>query len=372
MRFSIERAALNRALGHVQAVVERRQTMPILANVLLDAREGRLRLVATDLDMEMAESTDAEIAQPGATTVAAGLLFEIVRRLPEPSTLRLELDKDGQRLVISAGRGRYELAVLPPGDFPQIRADGLTAAFTLPRADLARLIDRTRFAISTEETRYYLNGIYLHIAEEAGRPLLRSVATDGHRLAMADVAAPADSGQMAGVIVPRKAVEQVRKLLDTPVEDVTVAASDSMIRFTVGEAVLTSKLIDGTFPDYRRVIPRDNALVMRVETKPLVQAVERVSTLSSDRTRSVKLSVGPEKLVLSVNNPDSGAASEEMFASYESEPLEIGFNARYLNDVTSQMSSGEAMFAFADAGAPALVRDPADEHALFVLMPMRV
>jgi DNA polymerase III subunit beta len=372
MRLTIERAALNRALGHVQAVVEKRHTMPILANVLLDAREGSLRLVATDLDMEMAETVPADIEQPGIITTQAAYLFDIVRKLPEPSTVRIEYEGDGQRLILSAGRGRYELSTLSDGDFPKIKADGLTASFDAQRADLARLIDRTKFAISTEETRYYLNGIYLHVTEDAGVALLRAVATDGHRLALADVQAPAESGQMQGVIVPRKAVEQLRKLLDSTHDVVTISASETMIRFSIGAATLTSKLIDGTFPDYRRVIPRDNTLMMRVETKAFAAAVDRVATLSSERTKSVKLEVKSEGLKLSVNNPESGQASEEVVAEYDAEPITIGFNARYLNDVTSQIASGETEFAFADANAPALVRDPSDDKALFVLMPLRV
>jgi len=234
------------------------------------------------------------------------------------------------------------------------------------------LIDRTQFAISTEETRYYLNGIFLHTIESAGALKLRAVATDGHRLARADVEAPSGSEGMPGIIIPRKTVGELQKLVDNPELIVTVEVSDAKIRLTIGEIVMTSKLIDGTFPDYQRVIPQANDKEMRVDCQSFAQAVDRVSTISSERGRAVKLALNEGHLTLTVNNPDSGSATEEVAVGYDNDPMEIGFNAKYLLDITAQLSGDDAIFLLADAGSPTLVRDTAGDDALYVLMPMRV
>src|SRR5690606_20083408 len=222
---------------------------------------------------------------------------------------------------------------------------------------LKRLIDRTQFAISTEETRYYLNGIYLHIVTVAGKPMLRAVATDGHRLAQAQIEAPAGSEKMAGVIVPRKTVGEIQKLLDDPDAEVAIEVSDTKIRVSIGAVVLTSKLIDGTFPDYVRVIPQGNDKVLKADKGEFASAVDRVSTVSSERGRAVKLALSDGRLVLSVNNPDSGSASEEIGVDYPADAIEIGFNAKYLLDVASQLDTGTAEFRFADPGSPTLILD---------------
>jgi DNA polymerase-3 subunit beta len=251
-------------------------------------------------------------------------------------------------------------------------AGELPHGFTLPADQLRRLIDKTRFAISTEETRYYLNGIYLHAIEAGGKLKLRAVATDGHRLARAEMDAPAGSEGMPGVIIPRKTVAELQKLVDVPDVAVATELSDTKIRFTIGSVVLTSKLIDGTFPDYQRVIPTGNDKALIIDRATFASAVDRVSTISSERGRAVKLSIADGQVTLTVNNPDSGSATEELAADYSSDPIEIGFNARYLLDVSSQLSSGDARFMLADSGSPTLIQDTGDENTLYVLMPMRV
>jgi len=372
MRLTIERGALLKALNHVQSVVERRNTIPILSNVLLTAENGSLSLSATDLDIEMVDGAEADIERPGAITAPAHTLYEIVRKLPDGAQVRLDLSVDDPRLTLSAGRSRFSLPVLPAGDFPVMASAALDVTFAIDKNELGRLIDRTKFAISTEETRYYLNGIYLHAVMEAGQPLLRAVATDGHRLALAEQALPDGAGAMPGVIVPRKTVQELRRLLDDANSEIEVSVSESKIRFASGRTTLTSKLIDGSFPDYARVIPRDNQRHMALDNKDFAKAVDRVATISAERSRSVKMALDQGHITLTVNNPESGLAVEELSADYDGPSMEIGFNARYLMDIAGQISGDTAVFEFADPASPTLVRDQADPHAKYVLMPLRV
>ena len=372
MKTSIERAALLKSLNHVQSVVERRNTIPILSNVLVEARERELKLTATDLDMEIIESLPADVIGTGGTTAPAHMLYEIVRKLPDGAQVQLDGGEGDGRLTLKSGRSRFALSCLPREDFPTLTAGDLPHRFALAPADLVRLIDRTRFAISTEETRYYLNGIYLHVAEAGGKATLRAVSTDGHRLARVELPVPDGAQRMPGVIVPRKAVIELRRLLDDASEPVEIALSDNKIRFGFDSVVLTTKLIDGTFPDYARVIPTGNDKILRVNAKRFAESVDRVSTVATEKSRAVKLSLSEGRLTLTVINPESGTAVEEIDAEYSAEPLEIGFNARYLLEITSQIDSPEVEFVFADSGSPTIVRDPEDTRALFVLMPMRV
>ena len=370
MRVTIERSAFLKALTHVQSVVERRNTIPILSNVLLQAGDGQLKLTATDLDIEIIESVPAEVPKSGATTVPAHMLYDIVRKLPDGAQLELEQAGDGQRVSIFAGRSRFALQAVPHEDFPDLAVGDVPNHFAIAATDLKGLIEKTRFAISTEETRYYLNGIYFH--DVATGSMLRAVATDGHRLAQAQIARPDGAKNMPGVIVPRKTVLEVVKLFEGVDGAVEVSLSAAKVRFAAGNLVLTSKLIDGTFPDYERVIPRNNDKKLELDTKSFAQAVDRVSTISQEKGRAVKLAIGGNKVILTVNNPDSGSAEEEVACSYDADPLEIGFNSRYLMDVAGQMKSDAMELHLADAGSPTIVRDPTDEQALYVLMPMRV
>lgn len=372
MRATLERAHFLKPLNHVHRVVERRNTIPILSNVLIRSDGGALSLKATDLDLEVVESVDAMVEVAGATTVPAHMLHDIVRKIPEGATIRLETSADGATMTLSAGRSRFSLQMLPESDYPDITAGEFSHAFKVKAGELKRLVDRTQFAISTEETRYYLNGIYLHVVDGADGPMLRAVATDGHRLAQAEIPAPEGSAGMPGIIVPRKTVGEVQRLLEAPDAEVTVELSDSKIRFTIGPVVLTSKLIDGTFPDYVRVIPQGNDKVLLVDREDFTKAVDRVSTVSSERGRAVKLSLTDGQLVLTVNNPESGMATEELVAEYDAAPLDIGFNSKYLLDIAGQVGSENVRFRLSDAGSPTLIEDTADERLLYVLMPMRV
>ena len=375
MKFSVDRAVLLKALAHVQSVVERRNTIPILANVMLEARESGLKLTATDMEIAVVEEVPGvTVTRQGTTTAPAATLYEIVRKLPE--TAKVELDHPGgdAQLTLRAGRFDAKLAVLPKDDFPSMTEGKLPHKFALPAGQLRELIDRTRFAVSTEETRYYLNGIYLHATEAGGAKVLRAVATDGHRLARVEEPLPDGASGMPGVIIPRKTVNELRKLAEEVQDEIQVALSDTKIRFTLGPVQLTSKLIDGTFPEYERVIPRGNDKVLRVAKKDFAEAVARVAGISSERSRPVKLSVDRNHLLLSAASAELGQAQEALEGdqvSYDSSPIEIGFQARYLNDITDQIVE-QVEFRFADGSAPTIVTDSAKPEALYVLMPMRV
>jgi len=367
MKLTIDRMSLLRPLGHVQSVVERRNTIPILANVVLEAKSGALSMTATDMDMDIATEVGCSVVSDGTTTVSAHLLYDIARKLPDGSEVELAV-ADGHA-TITAGRSNFRLPTLPVEDFPAINSTDSSVSFTVTAADMRDLIDATRFAISTEETRYYLNGIYLHKTDGGD---LCAVATDGHRLALTRQSLPAGAATMPSIILPRKAVTELRKLLDDFDGDVTVALSDTRAEFTFGTVRLKSKLIDGTFPDYTRVIPQGNDRVMRVDAAAFSAAVDRVSTISSEKSRSVKLRLQPGMLNLSASSTDASSAVEELEVEYDGPEMEIGFNARYLLDIAGQVNNEMVEFALADQGSPSLVRAPGDEATLFVLMPMRV
>ena len=374
MKATIERATLLRCLSHVQSVVERRNTIPILSNVLIEAEgDNSLRVMATDLDLQVIEHMEANVDSAGAITVSAHLLFDIARKLPEGSQVSLEAAEN--RMAIKAGRSRFSLPTLPRDDFPVIVEGDLPTSFELPAKTFADLIDRTRFAISTEETRYYLNGIFFHVSDD-NEPVLRAAATDGHRLARFTLPRPDGAEGMPDVIVPRKAVAELRKLLDESLDgNVQIDLSASKVRFTLGGeggVVLTSKLIDGTFPDYSRVIPTGNDKLLKLDPKSFHEGVDRVATIATEKTRAVKMGLDRDKVTLTVTSPDNGTATEELPAEYSSDGFEIGFNAGYLKDILNQIDADTVEIHLADAGAPTLIRKDENSPALYVLMPMRV
>ena len=373
MKISIERGTLLKAVSQAQSVVERRNTIPILANILIDADGDHVQFRATDLDIEVVDRASAQVEKAGATTVAATTFHDIVRKLPDGALVTLTLDSEGGRLMVNAGRSNFELATLPKEDFPVMASSEYASNFTTSAAILRRLFDKTKFAISTEETRYYLNGVYMHVVDGSeGGNVLRCVATDGHRLARIDADLPAGASAMPGVIVPRKTVGELLKLLEYDEVDIAVSVSETKVRFATPNITLTSKVIDGTFPDYTRVIPQDNTRKLEVDAAEFAQAVDRVATVSSERSRAVKLQLDADKLVLSVNAPDSGAGEEELAVAYNDEPLEIGFNAMYLHEVALQVDRENAVFLFDSAGDPTLMREGNDQSAVYVVMPMRV
>ena len=377
MKLTIERAALLKALGHVQSVVERRNTIPILSNVLLSASSGHVAFSATDLDMEIADASPAQVDATGQITAPAHTLYEIVRKLPEGADVSLSYTGEDPRLQVQAGRSRFNLPVLPAGDFPVMSSEGLNESIAIDTNDLTRLIDKTRFAISTEETRYYLNGLYLHAVVENGEQKLRAVATDGRRLALAEMPAPDGFSGAPGVIIPRKTINEARRLMDDAGETIVLAVSQQKVRFGFDHAAMTSKVIDGSFPPYERVIPRENRRVLTLDNALFAAAVDRVATISTEQSRGVRLSIESGRMTLTVRNMDAGQAVEELEVDYDGDPFEISFNARYILDVTGQIGGEIAEFRFAEhaGGAPSmdptLVLDPTDAGVQYVLMPLR-
>lgn len=372
MKISMERANLLRAVAQAQSVVERRNTIPILANVLIEAEGDSVSFRATDLDIEILDKAGAQVERTGSTTVNAVTLHDISRKLPEGALVMLADDGASGRLTVEAGRSKFQLHTLPKEDFPVMASSEFAVNFTVGAAALRRLFDKTRFAISTEETRYYLNGVYMHVADGDDGRVLRCVATDGHRLARLDGELPSGAEEMPGVIVPRKTVSEILRLLDDDDAQVAISVSDTKVRFATSEITLTSKVIDGTFPDYMRVIPAENPRRMKVDAKDFYTAVDRVSTVSSERSRAVKLALDKDRLQLTVNAPDSGIAEEELPVAYGDEKLEIGFNAKYLQEIADQVEREDAVFQFNDSNDPAVVREGEDASALYVVMPMRV
>ena len=372
MKLSIERSVLLKAVSQAQSVVERRNTIPILANVLIEAEGENVHFRATDPDIEVMDRAVAQVERAGSTTVSAVTLHEIVRKLPDGALVTLTDDGASGRITVEAGRSNFSLATLPKEDFPVMASSEYTANFTAPAPVLRRLFDKSKFAISTEETRYYLNGVYMHVSDADGGQVLRCVATDGHRLARIDADLPEGAKNMPGVIVPRKTVAELRKVLEDDDMQIAVSVSETKVRFATPNITMTSKVIDGTFPDYTRVIPQGNTKKLEVDASEFARAVDRVSTVSSERSRAVKLSLDEDRLVLSVNSPDSGAAEEELAVAYGDEHLEIGFNAKYLLEIANQVDRENAVFMFNSSGDPTLMREGNDASAVYVVMPMRV
>ncbi len=371
MKVTIEREVLLKSLNHVQGVVERRNTIPVLSNILISASNDSINFTATDLDISIVETAPAIVDNSGSITAPAHLLYDIVRKLPDGTQISLE-KTDDTRIDIRSGRSHFTLQALSAEDFPNLSTGEMSHEFTLEVSALKRMIEKTRFAISTEETRYYLNGIFFHTLEEGDTNKLCTVATDGHRLAKVEIDMPEGAKGMPGVIISRKTVSELYKLLDSNEEKINISLSENKIEFRIGQTIVTSKLIDGNYPDYDRVIPKNNEHIMSVETLPLTKAVDRVSTIANDRGRAIKLALSKGVLTLEVNNPDSGHAEEELMVNYDNITLEIGFNAKYMLDVLNQLEGDNVEFLFAQSVDPVLVKDKSDEGTVYVLMPMRV
>ncbi|MGY9026869.1 MAG: DNA polymerase III subunit beta [Candidatus Puniceispirillales bacterium] len=369
MKFTIDRSSFLKPLGHIYSVVERRNTIPILSNVLIESDASKVSFTATDMDMDIVETVGCIVSSQGKLTVSAHTLYDIVRKLPDGSEIQIELID--LNVEVSAGKSRFILPTLPVDDYPIMTEIEKGNEFSLEAVDLANLIDNTKFAISSEETRYYLNGIYLHVPDIKSDKL-RAVATDGHRLAQAEVPIPKGAENMPGVILPRKAVGEVRKLIDSTDGLVTIIISKTKAKFIFPTSILTTKLIDGSFPDYQRVVPKENLNKLLVSNSHFSKAIDRVSTVSMEKSRAVKLSLSNNVLLLQVNSHDLGNASEELDVNYTSDPIDIGFNARYLLDISGQIQGKDIELSLSDSASPALITDPDQEGVIFVLMPMRV
>ncbi|HUX80120.1 MAG TPA: DNA polymerase III subunit beta [Alphaproteobacteria bacterium] len=365
----VEKTALLKALSHCQGVVERRNTVAILAHILLEGQGDTLKITATDLEIAFIETVPAHIKAEGSTTVSAHLLFDIVRKLPEGAQIELKSSEDGASLHLQSGRSSYNFACLPPIDFPAITTNELPCTFKIHAGELSRLIDKTRFSMSFEETRYYLNGICFHATPDG---FLRAIATDGLRLAQAQGELPPEASKMPQVIISRKTIHEIRKLIDELAEEVTISLSENQIRFVVASSILISRLIEGKFPTYENVIPYGNDKVLEVNAKAFAEIVDRISIMSTDKLRPIKIRVEGTTMVISAHSNETGNAEEQLEVKYEGEPIDFGFNARYILDVTQQISNESLQFLIGDETQAIIAKDANDSSALYVLMPMRV
>ena len=375
MEIKANSSDLLKALNHIHGIVEVRHTLPILSNIVLSAENNELSLSSTNLDIFCSDKIDAEIVNSGEISVPAITFFEIVKRLPSGSDVILSMGDEDTELILKCGRSKFNLSTLRTEDFPILSDKDLSTNFVISADELSRMIDKTKFAISNEETRYYLNGIFFHKAESNSIKFLRAVATDGHRLAQYDIPLPQGAEEITGIIIPKKTVFELRKVLDDADGDVSVSLNENKIKFSFNNLKIISKVIDGTFPDYTKVIPQNNDKKFKTNNSELKNAIDRVSAVAINeetKSKAIKLTIENNKLNLSVESQSKGSAKEEIDISYSNEKVEIGFNSRYLLDICNEVDGDEIDVNLLDSISPAIILDKTDENLFFVLMPMRI
>lgn len=365
MKLSASRETLLTPLQAVMGVVERRQTMPILANVLLVARNGRLSATATDLEVELVASADVDIAQEGELTVPGRKLLDICKALP--SGAKVTFSQKAERLLVQSGKSRFNLTTLAAAEFPTVEDIDATDSIQVTQENMARLLDKTQFAMAQQDVRYYLNGLLL----ETSKKSLRGVATDGHRLAMSETELVSGDAASKQVIVPRKGVIELQRLLSGEGE-ITLQFGSNHIRAQIGDIRFTSKLIDGRFPDYDRVIPKKANNILTADREALRQALNRAAILSNEKYRGIRLEVKDSGVVIQAHNPDQEEAQEELEVQYSGDDIEIGFNVNYLLDALAAIESAEVRLALTDSNSSCLLKDITREESCYVVMPMRL
>ena len=375
MEFKINSTDLLKALSHIHGIVEVRHTLPILSNIILEAKDDKLILSSTNLDIYCSDKIKAEVLQSGEVSVSAVTFFEIIKRLPSGSEVLMIMEEGENEIRLTCGRSKFNLSTLKTDDFPIISDNDLSTNFVLSADELIRIIDKTKFAVSNEETRYYLNGIFFHKAERNSIQFLRSVATDGHRLAQYDIPLPQGAEEMTGIILPKKTVLELRKVLDDANGDVSISLNENKIKFNFNNLKIISKVIDGTFPDYTKVIPQNNDKIFKTNNHELKNAIDRVSAVAINeetKSKAIKFSIVDNKLFLSAESSSKGSANEEIDISYSGEKVDIGFNSRYVVDICNEIDGEEISINLFDSISPAIILDKADENLFFVLMPMRI
>ncbi len=375
MEIKANSSDLLKALNHIHGIVEVRHTLPILSNIVLFAENNELSLSSTNLDIFCSDKIDAEIVNSGEISVPAITFFEIVKRLPSGSDVIMSMGDEDTELILKCGRSKFNLSTLKTEDFPILSDKDLSTNFVISADELSRMIDKTKFAISNEETRYYLNGIFFHKAESNSIKFLRAVATDGHRLAQYDIPLPQGAEEITGIIIPKKTVFELRKVLDDADGDVSVSLNENKIKFSFNNLKIVSKVIDGTFPDYTKVIPQNNDKKFKTDNSELKNAIDRVSAVAINeetKSKAIKLTIENNKLNLSVESQSKGSAKEEIDISYSNEKVDIGFNSRYLMDICNEVDGDEIDVSLLDSISPAIILDKTDENLFFVLMPMRI
>jgi len=375
MEFKINSSDLLKALSHIHGIVEVRHTLPILSNIILKAKDNELTLSSTNLDIYCADKIKAEVSIAGEISVSAVTFFEIVKRLPSGSEVVMTMVEGENEIILKCGRSKFNLSTLKTDDFPIISDNDLSTNFVLSADELIRIIDKTKFAVSNEETRYYLNGIFLHKADRNSIQFLRAVATDGHRLAQYDIPLPQGAEEITGIIIPKKTIFELRKVLDDANGDVSISLNENKIKFTFNDLKIISKVIDGTFPDYTKVIPQNNNKNFKTNNNELKNAIDRVSAVAANeesKSKAIKLSLEDNKLNLSVESQSKGSANEIIDISYDGDKVDIGFNSKYIIDICNEVDGEEVDISLLDSVSPAIILDKTDENLFFVLMPMRI
>lgn len=368
MQFEVSKPVLLKAIASVNGAVEKKNTIPVLQNIKIEVVDNRINMAATDMDILVTTAFEADVRTAGTTTVPAQMFFDIVRKIPDLSNIMI-LQDTPTILQIKSGKSKYNLPCIEAGEFPNLSEGELDKEVEIESDKLAKMIDKTRFAISSDETRYYLNGLFLQSFKNEGGYELRCVATDGHRLALS-YAASDDLNVEFGVILPKKSVAEIRRIIDGK-EKIKISVSRVKIKIVAGNATIVSKLIDGEFPDYDKVLPKNNGQLAVIDKKAFFDCVDRVSTVATDKHRSVKLTVENGKMNLQVSTSDGSFAYEEFDVGYTGEKIETGFNSRYLLDVIGQIDKEELWMKFKDGASPALL-EAKDMHSTFVIMPVRV
>jgi len=371
MQFEIKRDILLKSLNFVQGVVEKKNTLPILSNVLLQLKNKKLTIVATDLDVIFYdELDDVKITNEGSTTTSAAILYDILRKISSNSELKFVL-KSENKLSLKSENADFNLLCLPTDNFPTFSDEFEGQEIFLDSKKFVKLLNKTKISISNDDTRHYLNGIYLHLTEANSRSFLTAVATDSHRLSSSSLEINETNG-FKSVILPRKAVYQLCNLLAETSDKVSMSISENKIKFSLGNIKLISKVIDGKFPDYKKVVPTNNDKTLLVSTKEFISSIERVTTVSIDRKEGVKLLVNKDNVQLSVNSANSGDGNENIQAKFSSENLNISFNSKYLIDIASEIENKDLKINLKDSISPVLIEDMSDKNSYFVIMPMKI
>ena len=375
MEFKINSTDLLKALSHIHGIVEVRHTLPILSNIIVEAKDDKLILSSTNLDIYCSDKIKAEVLQSGEVSVSAVTFFEIIKRLPSGSEVLMIMEEGENEIRLTCGRSKFNLSTLKTDDFPIISDSDLSTNFVLSADELIRIIDKTKFAVSNEETRYYLNGIFLHKAERNSIQFLRAVATDGHRLAQYDIPLPQGAEDITGIIIPKKTIYELRKVLDDANGDVSVSLNENKIKFSFNDLKVVSKVIDGTFPDYTKVIPQKNDKNFKTNNSNLKNAIDRVSAVATNeesKSKAIKFCIENNSLSLSVESQSKGSANEMIDVNYSGDKVDIGFNSKYIIDICNEVDGDEISISLSDSISPAIILDKTDENLFFVLMPMRI
>ncbi len=371
MKFLVSKPVIYKTLSHLQSIVNKKNTLPILSNILIEAQQDKLTLSSTDMDISIKETINCNVIEQGSTTLNAQIMFDIIKKLPEESEVEF-ISNDGKILTIRSQVSKFSLSCLPKDEFPIIETNSNGKLIKVKSQNIYNLIDKTKFAISNEETRYFLNGLYFNIYLKDNTGVMTFVGTDGHRLATSKYSASDFNEEIPGVIIPKKTINELSKLLSENNDEIEIDISSNKIIFYIDNLILISKLIDGNFPDYTKVIPNNNQNHLLINRLSLLSAVDRVSTIANDKSPSIKFKLLKNLVNLSTINNENSTATEDIEANYDGQEIEIGFNSKYIMDILDNLDSDEIKISFNDNTTPIIAQENTSSEIMYVLMPMRV